>query len=100
MEAGSRAASHPAAASEDTGVLTIVEDDFVSVYDVPFITMNKVGGQYQAEVIMSLDDSTSEARIQEALDVGHVHGVHAYARILGEYNNVLIFFTPDTDGGV
>lgn len=98
MDTGSPADTYSAAATEDTGVLTVVETDFETIYDVPFITVNKVGGKFLAEVFGSEDERITEARIQEALDVGHMHGVHAYARVWGEYNNVRIFFTA-TGGG-
>lgn len=84
----------PVATSEDDAVLT-VEDDFATVYDAPFITVNRIEGQYQAEVITSGDRETDLERIQTALDVGTVHGVHPYARVHGEYGNILIFFSPD-----
>jgi hypothetical protein len=98
MDTGSPAGTYPAAATEDTGVLTVVETDFEAIYDVPFITVNKVGGKFLAEVFCSDDERVNEARIQEALDVGHMHGVHAFARVWGEYNNVRIHFTA-TGGG-
>jgi alkanesulfonate monooxygenase SsuD/methylene tetrahydromethanopterin reductase-like flavin-dependent oxidoreductase (luciferase family) len=84
------------AQTEDTAVLTLVEDEFESIFDVPFITVNKVDGQFQAEVILSGDPETDLERIQEALDVGTVYGVHAYARVHSEFGHgVLIYFTPD-----
>jgi hypothetical protein len=86
------------AQTEDSGVLTIVEDEFESILDVPFITVNKVDGQFQAEVILSGDSETDLERIQTALDVGTMYGVHAFARVHSEFGHgVLICFTPDVE---
>lgn len=82
--------------TEDTAVLT-VEDDFESIYDVPFVTVNRVNGKILAEVILSDDRETDLERIQTALDIGILHRVHAYARVHGEYGNILIHFTDDTE---
>lgn len=84
---------------EALGSLAIVDDDdedFEVVHDVRFITVNRVGKQYEGEVILSGDADVDEARIQEALDVGRTRGVHAYARKHG-LDSVLIFFTDDTE---
>jgi hypothetical protein len=92
METVSDEASGGLAIADDT------EEDFESVHDVRFITVNRIGAQYEAEVILSGDSVVDEARIQEALDVASSRGVHAYARKHG-LDSVLIFFTADTADG-
>lgn len=84
--------------------LAIVDDldedeEFESVYDVRFITVNRIGQKYEAEVVLSGEPLIDEARIQVALEVGRSRGVHAYARKHGLHGSVLIFFTPDTSAG-
>lgn len=88
------------AISGDSAVLTVV-DEFENIYDVPFITVNRIGfGCYVAEVVLSGDDETDLDRIQTALDVATVQGVHAYARVHGEFDTTLIYFTPDLMGAL
>lgn len=109
MDSSSTAAVITATASEGTDVLD-VEDDFVNVYDVPFIVINKVDGKYIAEVETSDDDLVTQARIEEALAVARTYGQHSYARkhgdigypeLAGLFHGVItIAFTPDTDGGL
>lgn len=84
--------------NEDTDILIVV-DDFESIYDVPFVTVNRVGGEYQAEVIFSGNEDTDLDRVRTALAVGTERGVRAYARVFGTYGNVMIYFTADPDGG-
>lgn len=84
----------------DGGLVAVaqgIEEDFENVLDVPFITMNRVDGQYIAEVVIDLDDEVTEARVQQALNVGYQYGVHSYARKHGDYNVILIHFTADTE---
>jgi hypothetical protein len=109
MDSSSTAAVVTATATEGTDVLD-VEDDFVNIYDVPFIVVNRVDGKYLAEVEVSEDDLVTQARIQEALEVGRRYGQHAYARkhgdigypeLAGLFHGVItIAFTPDTDGSL
>jgi hypothetical protein len=96
METGSPAGVHSATAPGDTGVLDIDEEDFANLLDVPYVTVNRIGTQYEGEVIMSGDPIIDEARIEQALDVGRAHGVHAYARKHGG-DSVLLFFTANTE---
>jgi hypothetical protein len=77
-----------------------VDEDFENVYDVPFVTVNRVDGQYIAEVVTSEheDDVVTEARIQQALDWGHRNGLRSDEWGPGDlYNVMLIFFTPDVE---
>ena len=84
--------------AEDTDILTI-EDDFESVYDVPFVTVNKIDGQYEAEVIFSGTEVIDRDRVETALKVGAEHGVRAFARIFGTYGNVRILFSDSPASG-
>lgn len=100
METDSPTGDSPAAIS--TSVIDLVEEDFENVYDVPFITVNRIDGQYVAEVMLSGNERTDEVRIQTALDVGFGLGHHSYARVHsdreyeGADDSVLIYFTPDS----
>lgn len=105
MELSGHLGARPKVKCQAEDVLTLNLDDgcsdfdFESVHDVPFITVNRVDGQYRAEVILSGNPATDTARIQEALDVGYTYGVHAFARKWGAGGNHLaIFFTPDHTG--
>jgi hypothetical protein len=83
---------------EDRHILTVA-DDFESIYDVPFVTVNRVSGEYQAEVILSGDEETDHDRVLTALAVGTEHGVRAYARVFGTYGNVKILFSHCPSAG-
>lgn len=86
---------------EDT--LTVVDDfdfDFESVYDVPFVTVNRIGGELQAEVLLSGMKETDSDRIATALSVGAERGYHAYARVFGDFDNVIIYSSKDPDAGI
>jgi hypothetical protein len=95
-----------------TPATDVVEDfeDFESIYDVPFITVNRIDGRFRAQVVVSENELVTLDRIQEAIDVGRQHGQHAYARKHGDimyptlagldYGVIDIIFTPDTDGGL
>lgn len=103
METGRTAGIAAATAPGDTGVLTIVDDEqFENVLDEPFITVNLIDGRLVAEVVKSPDKDITWSRIQRALDVGHDHGQHAWARKHGDYADegydvVTIHFMPDGD---
>jgi len=97
---GSDGKQMPFTGPEDTGVLAVVEEDFKSIYDVPFVTVNRIDGQFVAEVIFSGNPVIDLDRINTALKVGIEHGVRAYARVFGTYGNVLIYFTDDPLGGL
>jgi hypothetical protein len=89
------------AVGEDASILTVdVEEDFRSIYDVPYVTVNKIDGQFVAEVIFSGNPEVDLDRVSTALRVGLEHGVRAYARVFGTYGNVLIYFTDDPLGGL
>lgn len=85
-------------ANEGSAILT-VEEDFESLYDVPFVTVNRIEGQIEAEVIFSGVHDTDMDRIMTALQVGQEHGQRAYARVFGIYGNVLIHFSDHPDKG-
>ena len=79
----------------DTGILDVVEDDFEAIYDVPFVTVNRVGGELQAEVIFSGIKDIDHDRVSTALSVASERGFKAYARVFGDMDNVLIYFTDN-----
>jgi hypothetical protein len=85
---------------EDT--LTVEDDDdldFESIYDVPFVTVNRIGDELQAEVLFSGMPDTDADRIGTALSVAGERGYRAYARVFGEYDNVTIHFSDSPDKG-
>lgn len=87
---------------EDTDILTAV-DDFESIYDVPFVTVNRVGMEVEAEVHLSGVQEIDEDRIATAMSVAGGRGYHAYARVFGDlYGSkaVIIYFSSDPSAGV
>lgn len=97
METDRHPATGPVALAEGA------EEDFENIYDVPFVTVNRIDGRYVAEVILSGNEGVDQVRIQAALDVGFAYGVHAYARIHSDITyyeddtkSILIHFTPDS----
>lgn len=84
---------------EDTDILTAVEEEFECLYDVPYVTVNKIDGEIQAEVIFSGNEVVDLDRIRTALSVGAEHGYRAYARVFGTYHNVLILFSDSPATG-
>lgn len=76
----------------------VTEEDFENVYDVPWVTVNRIDGLYEAEVIFSGDEGVDQARLQEALDVGATYGVYPFAMKPNDYpdddvESVTIHFT-------
>jgi hypothetical protein len=84
---------------EEGATLVYVDDDFESVYDVPYVTVNRIGGEYLAEVVFSGDPVVDKDRVSTALAVGRDHGVCSFARVFGE-NCVTIHFTDDPSKGL
>lgn len=76
-----------------------VDEDFDCVYDVPFVTVNRVGGEYLAEVVFSHDPVVDGDRVRTALAVGLDHGVRAFARVFGD-DCVTIHFTDEPSKGL
>lgn len=72
------------------------------MHDSPFVTVNRIDGQYLAEVFLCGDEAVDQARIQTALDVGYSFGVHSYAIVYNDIayegcdDSVRIHFTPDS----
>ena len=81
--------------SEDTDILTAVDEEFECLHDESHVLVNLVNGKCQAEVIMSGVEEVDQFRIQTALDIGASRGQHSYARVHGVYGNILIYFCPD-----
>lgn len=83
----------------------VTGEDFENVYDVPFITVNRIDGLYEAEVIFSGDEAVDQARLQTALDVGASYGVYVHAVRPSDYpdddvESVTIHFTADPIGSL
>ena len=89
-----------AAPSDESQPLATIVDDFTTVYDVPFVTVNRVwDGEYEAEVVFSGNPATDGDRVRTALAVGRDHGVRAYARVFVE-DYVIIQFSDHPDKGI
>lgn len=90
--------------TQDVATLAIMEDDeeYENVYDVPFVTVNRIKatGQLEGEVLLSRVPEIDLDRVRTALSVGREHGCTSYSRIFGDYDNVLIEFTDDPDKGL
>lgn len=85
--------------TEDTDILTVV-DDFESIYDVPFVTVNRIGDEIHAEVLLSGVDEIDHDRISTAMSVAGERGFRAYARVFGTYGNVVLYFTDEPSKGL
>lgn len=86
------------APSEDVAVLT-AEDDFASILDVPFVTVNKINGQCIAEIILSGDEIYDRLRLSRAFQAAAAENQKAYAQVHGEYGNLTIYFAEYPNGG-
>lgn len=84
---------------DEGGILTYVDEEFECVYDVPYVTMNRIGGEYQAEVVFTGNPVVDLDRVRTAHAVGRDHGVRSYARVFGE-NCVMIYFTDEPSKGL
>lgn len=110
MDSNSTVGTVPHPVTEGVGVLDAVDEDFMNVYDVPFIIVNRVDGRLVAEVELSDNDLVNMDRIQEAVEVGRREGEHVFASKNGDISYptlaglshgwLEIIFTPDTDGGL
>jgi hypothetical protein len=79
-------------------VIEIADSEYATVYDVPFISMNRAGTEYEGEVILSGVAETDDARFRELLDVGLIHGQRVDSMEQGPYGSVLVYFTADAVG--
>lgn len=95
-----REIASPIAIKDDGGVFDGEDEDFESVYDVPFMTVNRIGDEYQGEVVLSGDYTLDLARVQTVLDAGTARGQYCYARKHGLYGTILIFFAPSLLGAL
>lgn len=88
--------------TEDADILTFV-DDFESIYDVPFVTVNRIGSEIQAEVHLTGVKEIDEDRLNTAQSVAAERGFRAYARVFGDlYDSsvVTIHFSDDPASGM
>ena len=90
---GGEMVSLTAITEEEPGLL--FEEDFKAVLDEPYMTVNRVGGEFFGEVVLSGDEVVDRGRVQRVLDTGAEHGQTAYAHKHGEYGTILIFFTSN-----
>ena len=97
----------PAAPSEDTAILTVVDDDLEveSLYDVPYVLVNRVGAEIHAEIVLSGVNEIDFDRITTAQSVAWDKGrCKAYARVFGDLyedlNVVTMLFTDDPSKGL
>ena len=95
--------------SEDRDILTVVDvvdddDDFENLYDVPFVTVNRVGNEIEAEIVLSGVVEIDYDRLDTAQAVAAEKGFRAYARVFGDLyedcNVVTILFTDDPAKGL
>ena len=94
------ATAGPSDDSRDKGtILTYVDEEFEAIYDVPYVTVNRIDGEFLAEVVFSADPVINADRVRTALAVGRDHGVRAFARVFGE-NCVTIHFTDEPSKGL
>lgn len=103
MDTGSNAGTAPAAASGNSDVLTVVEEEFENIYDAPYIIVNRIDGDIVALVEGDPEDgAATQARIDTAVEKGEAAGGRFYAAEYGDVgpNFITIFFAPATDGEV
>jgi hypothetical protein len=88
----------PLSEAAASAALTVEDEQFENIFDAPFITVNKVEGQYIAEVMLSGTLGVDLDRIATALDVGRSEGVRFLSGKLGIFgNNVTILFTSPSE---
>ena len=80
-------------------ITTTVKDDFASILDVPFVTVNRINGQMVAEVILSGDEIYDRLRLSRAFQAAAAHNQYAHAQVHGDYGNVTIYFSEYPNGG-
>ena len=88
---------------EDTDILTAVDDDFENIYDVPFVTVNRVGVELEAEVHLSGMKEIDEDRLGAAMSIAVERGFRSYARVFGDLyessNVVTLLFSDNPNTG-
>lgn len=89
--------------TEDTDILTAVDDDFENIYDVPFVTVNRVGVELEAEVHLSGVKEIDEDRLGTAMAIAVERGFRSYARFFGDLyedsNVVTLLFSDNPSTG-
>lgn len=91
--------------SVDTDILTIVEtESFACLYDVPYVTVNWVDGEIQAEVILSGVDEIDHDRLTAAHTEAAKYGMRSYARYFGDLyegnNAVTVLYSDNPSKGL
>lgn len=105
METSRLSGSAPDAATGDSDVLTVVDEEFRNLYDVPFITVNMIDGWIVAEVQCSENELATQSRIQEAKEVARQYGQRLFARHVSDiaypelegvdFGSITLQFMPD-----
>jgi hypothetical protein len=90
---------------QDTGTLTVtdvVDDDdgIRSIYDVPFVSVFWVGDEIHAEVYLTGVADIDHDRLMAAQSVAGELGFRAYARVFGDWGQVLFRFSDDPAKGL
>lgn len=85
-------------------LLTVVDEDFENIYDVPFVTVNRIDDEIHAEIILSGIDEVDEDRLNTAQSVAREHGFRSYARVFADLyedgDACLMYFTNDPAKGL
>lgn len=88
---------------EDTDILTVVDDYdgiFQSLYDVPFVTVNRVLDEIEAEVfIAGVSDEIGRDRLRTAHLEARKLGYRCYARVFGDWGQVTMHFSDNPAKG-
>lgn len=89
--------------TEDTGVLTVVDDYdgiFRELYDVPFVTVNRVLDEIEAEVyIAGVPAGIGLDRLMTAQLEARKLGYRCYSRVFGDWGQVIMRFSDDPAKG-
>lgn len=82
-----------------------VEDDYENIYDVPFIRVDRMDGEFIAEVVFSGIAEIDLDRLMTAQSVCRERGYRAYARFFSDqgaddgYNTVTLLCSNDPGKG-
>jgi hypothetical protein len=93
--------------TEDIGVLTAVADDydgvFKNIYDVPYVTVNRVEDEIHAEVHLTGYAEIDHDRLMTAHSVAREKGFRSYCRFFADLyeddNVVHLKFSDDPSKG-
>src|SRR4029453_10789792 len=86
--------------AEDADVLTVVEESFESILQIPYVSVVKINGECQAEVWLCGDEVYDRLRLDRAHQAAAKEGQRSYATRHGGYGNLTIHFSEYPNGGV